>query len=267
MFVNVEFAIHLPPSVNVPADAILDSGRRHIVFVDRGNGYFEPRRVKTGWRLGDRVEIVAGLKPGERIVASGNFLIDSETRMQLAVAGMCRTGSEDPVSRAKAAKPAASPAHHGEVIPLANDAAMAKDPACGLTVVKETALRAGRTSEYQGKTYYFDTDGCKQRFDKDPQRYLTEGSGDQGTSAFNVQSYPTLPMDPATQEQDPLKLLYKRPIRPSRAMPHGPAVPKGLPGGLPLGTVLTGPRGAPPAAPQGPTPIQPQSPTDPSPKN
>lgn len=96
MFVDVEFPINVPPSVNVPVDAILDSGLKQTVFVDRGNGYFEPRRVKTGWRLGDRVEIVEGLKPGEGIVVSGNFLIDSETRMQLAVAGMFNVVTKDP---------------------------------------------------------------------------------------------------------------------------------------------------------------------------
>ena len=53
----------------------------------------------------------------------------------------------------------------------------AKDPVCSLEVAEEAAKRAGRTSEYQGKTYYFDTDGCKQRFDRDPQRYLSGSSG------------------------------------------------------------------------------------------
>jgi len=54
----------------VPADAVLDSGLRKTVFVDRGNGLFEPREVETGWRHGSRVEITKGLKPGERIVIS-----------------------------------------------------------------------------------------------------------------------------------------------------------------------------------------------------
>ena len=60
MFVDVEFPINLPPCVNIPVDAVMDSGLKQTVFVDRGNGNFDPRRVKTGWRLGDRVEIVAG---------------------------------------------------------------------------------------------------------------------------------------------------------------------------------------------------------------
>ena len=51
------------------------------VFVDRGNGFFEPRQVKTGERNGDRIQILSGLSAGERIVTSGNFLIDSESQM------------------------------------------------------------------------------------------------------------------------------------------------------------------------------------------
>ncbi len=97
MFVDVEFPVNLPAAVSVPVDAILDSGLKKTVFVDRGQGLFEPRQVETGWRLGDRVEILQGLSPGERIVVSGNFLIDSESRMKLAAAGMHRNVAKDPV--------------------------------------------------------------------------------------------------------------------------------------------------------------------------
>jgi len=86
MFVDVEFPMNLPPMLVVPADAIVDTGLRKTVFVDRGNGYFEPRLVETGLRIGDDVEVTKGLVPGERIVISGTFLIDSESRMK-GVAG------------------------------------------------------------------------------------------------------------------------------------------------------------------------------------
>jgi len=82
MFVDVEFPMNLPPTLVVPAEAIVDSGLRKTVFVDRGNGYFEPRVVETGWRIGDDVEVKKGLALGERIVISGTFLIDSESRMK-----------------------------------------------------------------------------------------------------------------------------------------------------------------------------------------
>ena len=84
MFVDVEFQIALPSAMTVPASAIMDSGRKKTVFAALGDGIFEPRQVVTGWRFGDRVEILEGLMPGEQIVISGNFLIDSESRMKLA---------------------------------------------------------------------------------------------------------------------------------------------------------------------------------------
>src|SRR4029453_10817533 len=57
MFVDVEFPVSLPPALVVPADAIVDSGRRKTVFVDRGNGYFEPRQIETGSRIGEGVRV------------------------------------------------------------------------------------------------------------------------------------------------------------------------------------------------------------------
>jgi membrane fusion protein, copper/silver efflux system len=65
-----------------PLSAVLNSGREQRVFVDKGNGYFEPREVKTGAQMDNRVEILSGLKAGERIVISGNFLMDSESRLK-----------------------------------------------------------------------------------------------------------------------------------------------------------------------------------------
>jgi membrane fusion protein, copper/silver efflux system len=106
MFVDVECPITLPPAITVPIDALLDSGLRKTVFVDRGSGFFEPRQVETGWRFGNRVEIVKGLKPGERIVVSGNFLLDSESRMRTEVpktAAAGRTTSPSPEPSGKGA--------------------------------------------------------------------------------------------------------------------------------------------------------------------
>ena len=82
MFVDVECPVNLPLALAVPADSIVDSGLRKTVFVDHGNGYLEPRLVETGRRIGDDVEVTKGLVAGERIVISGTFLIDSESRMK-----------------------------------------------------------------------------------------------------------------------------------------------------------------------------------------
>ncbi len=82
MFVDVGLGVKLPAGVTVPADAIVDSGLTKRVFVESGEGLFEPRRVETGWRSGDQVEVVKGLSPGERIVTSGTFFLDSESRLR-----------------------------------------------------------------------------------------------------------------------------------------------------------------------------------------
>jgi RND family efflux transporter MFP subunit len=68
--------------LTVPQEAILDSGLRRIVFVDRGDGNLEPTEISTGQTFGNRVEVLGGLKAGDRIVTSGNFLIDSESQLK-----------------------------------------------------------------------------------------------------------------------------------------------------------------------------------------
>jgi RND family efflux transporter MFP subunit len=99
MFVDVEMPLRIPSAIIVPADAVIFSGTKKTVFVDLGNGYFEPREVQTGWRLGSKVEITKGLKPGERIVISGNFLIDSESKLRgIGLGSSQSTTPEEPPS-------------------------------------------------------------------------------------------------------------------------------------------------------------------------
>ena len=88
MFVDVDFHLSGARRLTVPVDAVLDAGIRKTVFVDHGDGHLEPRAVETGDRFGDRVEIRRGLKPDERIVTSGTFLIDSESQLKSATSGM-----------------------------------------------------------------------------------------------------------------------------------------------------------------------------------
>ena len=87
MFVDVETEVTRPPALVVRSTAVLDSGLEKTVFVGRGEGAFERRTVQTGWRAAGFVEVVAGLAPGEPVAVSGNFLLDSESRMRLAGAG------------------------------------------------------------------------------------------------------------------------------------------------------------------------------------
>ena len=88
MFVDVDFSATMSARMTVPAEAVLDTGLKKTVFVDRGNGYLEPRQVETGERIGDRIEITKGLMPGDRIVISSHFLIDSESQLKSSAGGM-----------------------------------------------------------------------------------------------------------------------------------------------------------------------------------
>jgi Cu(I)/Ag(I) efflux system membrane fusion protein len=142
VFVDVELNVNMPAAITAPADALIDSGRRKTVFVDRGEGIFEPRQVETGWRLGGRVEITKGLDPGERIAISGNFLIDSESRMRLVAANAAPSANQAPV----------------------------KDPVCGMDVNPNAPDAIG--AKHAGKTYYFCSQGCKKSFEANPGKYL-----------------------------------------------------------------------------------------------
>ena len=82
MFADVELKVPLGRRLAVPQEAVLDSGTRQIVFVEKGEGHFEPQEVKLGLRVDDRQEILSGLKPGTRVVASANFFLDSESKLR-----------------------------------------------------------------------------------------------------------------------------------------------------------------------------------------
>lgn len=85
MFVNVVLKIPMGRQLVIPASGILQSGTRQIAFVDHVGGNLEPREVELGARIGDDFVVLKGLKPGERIVTSANFLIDSESQLQAAL--------------------------------------------------------------------------------------------------------------------------------------------------------------------------------------
>ena len=69
----------------VPASAVIDSGNRQVVIIDKGEGRFEPRAVKLGMRSDDMIEILDGLKAGETVVTTATFLIDAESNRKAAL--------------------------------------------------------------------------------------------------------------------------------------------------------------------------------------
>jgi RND family efflux transporter MFP subunit len=85
MFVNVTMKIPLGRHVVIPASGVFQTGTRNIVFIDWGGGYLQPRNVELGAQAGNDFIVLKGLKRGERIVTSANFLIDSESQLQAAL--------------------------------------------------------------------------------------------------------------------------------------------------------------------------------------
>lgn len=88
MFVNVSIAVPLGDVLAIPEEAVFQTGMRQIVFVDKGQGIFEPRDVMVGAKADGSYEIKQGVSEGERVVTSGNFLIDSESRLKAALEGL-----------------------------------------------------------------------------------------------------------------------------------------------------------------------------------
>ena len=88
MFADVGLKVNYGTQVVVPQEAVLDSGKEQTVFVAHDAGYFEPRKITTGAKLDGKVVALSGLKAGETVVTSGNFLIDSESRLKSATSSM-----------------------------------------------------------------------------------------------------------------------------------------------------------------------------------
>ena len=140
MFVDVEIPITMPPSLNVPADAVLDAGTRALVYVDAGGGVFEPRRVETGWRLGGRVEITARPCARRKNRRFGQFpdRLRKPDGDSLLWAGM-----QD--KRGPGLRPICGPGRGG------ND---------------------GADASHENETFYFDSEACKEKFEKEPEKYV-----------------------------------------------------------------------------------------------
>lgn len=88
MFADVRLLADVGTGLSVPESAVIDSGGRKLVFIDRGEGRFEPREVTLGVRAGAGFQVISGLQDGERVVTSANFLLDSESSLRGALSGM-----------------------------------------------------------------------------------------------------------------------------------------------------------------------------------
>ena len=171
MYATVEITAELSPSVLlVPDMAVLRSGEKNTVFVALDGGHFEPRPVVLGTRAeGDQYEVVSGLSAGERVVTSGQFMLDSESQLREAIQKLTRPAQAQPAAEplrpeARSSAPVAAtsaPAGPGKVVyicPMPEHVSLEYEhpgncPLCGMTLVpvgQETLARIqpGGTLEY-----------------------------------------------------------------------------------------------------------------------
>ena len=152
MFVDLEFSAKAPPGLAIPQDAVIDSGLQKIVYVETSDGVFEPRPVILGTAYGNFVTVTSGLAAGERVVTSGNFLIDSESKMR----------SSALISPSAIKDVQLSSGQHAVAL---------RDPVCGMELDPNRASSAGHSEKYQGEVFQFCSDKCQKKFQQDPAKY------------------------------------------------------------------------------------------------
>jgi Cu(I)/Ag(I) efflux system membrane fusion protein len=82
MFINATIRVPLVKGIVIPATAVIDTGKRQAVWVETSPGMFEPREVQAGERIDDKVQILSGIKAGDKVAVSGSYLIDSESQLK-----------------------------------------------------------------------------------------------------------------------------------------------------------------------------------------
>jgi len=186
MLVDVEFEAKVPPGLSIPAEAVLDSGLRKIVYVETGEGIFEPRPIEIAGAYGNRVAVASGIAEGDRIVVSGNFLLDSESRMRMAgPAGSVSSPEGKPVIPRKGVSAMEAEDRAAKQMPhetktaaqIRAIAAVDRDPVCGMTLKPE---QVKFTESYGGKTFHFCSDSCHKKFLAEPGKYAINIAANEG---------------------------------------------------------------------------------------
>jgi Cu(I)/Ag(I) efflux system membrane fusion protein len=88
MWATVEIVTDAREALCVPASAVIQTGERAVAFVDKGEGHLEPRELKFGLKTAEYIEVIDGVREGEKVVTRALFLVDSESQLRAAIAGM-----------------------------------------------------------------------------------------------------------------------------------------------------------------------------------
>ena len=184
MFATVRIegeAADVNPSAGVvlaPRSAIIDTGERQVAFVALGGGRFEPRELELGVSVDDdRVQVLSGLEPGERVVTSGQFLLDSESRLRESLAKMVSptVEADSPDAPVEAAAVNAPPAEARDAEPLPAEALralLAAQTHCPVTGLPLGSMGPPVEVAYRGETVRLCCDGCVGAFEADPAGYI-----------------------------------------------------------------------------------------------
>jgi Cu(I)/Ag(I) efflux system membrane fusion protein len=131
MFVNVTVKAPMGEALVVPVTAVMDTGKRQLVWVEVKEGMFEPRDVKVGTRMGDSIQILSGLKAGELVASSGGYLIDSEAQLKGGAGGPHEghggTPGKRPEEKGVPSPPAGHEGHEGHEQPSPKKNGMGMD--------------------------------------------------------------------------------------------------------------------------------------------
>lgn len=150
----------------IPSPAVIDTGERRVVFVERGPGMFDGIEVTLGRRCGDHYPVVRGLVPGDRVVIAGAFLLDAETRLNPALAASYFGAGSRPARPA----PAAPPAPPGSE----DDTMIARQKLCPVT--DEPLGSMGRPVKLivDGRPVFVCCKGCEGELRSDAKKYMAK---------------------------------------------------------------------------------------------
>jgi len=159
-YAEAAVSLDTPEVLALPRSAVLHTGDRSVVYVDKGGGVYEQRRVKLGRAGDEHWEILDGVKEGERVVTTGNLLIDGQAQLNSQAT---ETGSSAPATTA--------PAHqHTQALPPS-----VKPYPLDVCIVggeKLGSMGEPATLIYQGQQVKFCCSGCQPEFEKDPAKFL-----------------------------------------------------------------------------------------------
>lgn len=154
----------------VPESAVVDTGSRRVVYVERMPGMFDGVEVTLGPRCGPAYPVVAGLEPGQRVVSAGAFLVDAEARLDPnAAAGYF--GASRSVE-AKAA--AAGPAGDAPSLSAEDKALIARQKICPVTGMDLGSMGAPSRMVVRGRTVFLCCEGCQPMVEDDPDTFLAK---------------------------------------------------------------------------------------------